>query len=232
MSDAQEALVDKLRGGDFDQLVDGSTKMMEKQMEQQMEQQLCLQADGDIVKGNPFDVCKPGKRTSADADGNSTSDDCPPLLDLEQIRQARIAEMKTQKKMNDHWRSLGHGRYREIDDERAFFKEVAPHERVACVIHAEYDDLQNSLHESVDRLAEKHMETAFLRLRENKAHFMMKMVDFGNLPCILVLRHGKVTTCLGARRLRGLSYSQLERLLWSQDVLGVGDYSDENSDSD
>eukprot|EP00397_Hematodinium_sp_SG-2012_P054752 GEMP01066282.1.p1 GENE.GEMP01066282.1~~GEMP01066282.1.p1 ORF type:complete len:202 (+),score=40.28 GEMP01066282.1:232-837(+) len=190
---------------------------------------LCLQSDGNVVKGDPFEVCKvAGQRNARNIDG--TNDDLPPIMDLDQIRHARMEEMKQQKKMADHWRSLGHGRYREIDDERAFFKEVAPHERAVCVIHEECDDLQNTLHESISHLAEKHIETAFLRLRASKAHFMMQMVKFDTLPSILVLRHGQVISSLDARQIRGSSRAQLERLLWTRDVLGVGEGGDSHSE--
>jgi len=215
MSDEQEALVDHLRSGDFDQLLDGSTKMMEKQMEAQM----CLQADGSLVRGNPEESCRGWKQQQ------KIADDPEPELDLDAIRQARIEEMKMQKKMTDHWRSLGHGRYREIDDERSFFKEVAPHERVVCVIH---DDDLNPLHEGIRLLAEKHLETAFLRLRIDRAHFMMKMIDLDNLPVMIVLRHGRVVASLDTRQIRGKSVAQLKRLLWSQDALGAGEVSDED----
>jgi len=227
----QEALVDKLRGGDFNQLIDGSLQMMEKQMEQ--EQQLCLTADGGVYKGNPLETR--GKPSQNVAKENNDPDSAGRLDadDLESIRRARIEEMKREKLMKDHWRSQGHGRYREIENERSFFTEVGPHERAVCVVHGDNDDLGNDLHTELGALAESHLETAFLRLRESKAHFMLQMLDLEGLPSIFILRHGKVTTSIGPSVLRRCTTSaSVRRLLWSHDVLGVGDSHSEYSDDE
>jgi len=230
----QEALVDKLRGGDFDQLVDGSMQMMEKQLEQQQDA-LCLGADGEVYKGNPLEV-RGTSSQNVSKENNGQEMDAPERLgmdDLEKIRLARIEEMKKEKLMRDHWKAQGHGRYREIENERTFFKEVGPHERAVCLIHEDNDDLGNHLHTELGALAESHLETAFLRLRESKAHFMVQMLDLEGLPSLFILRHGKVTESVGPSALRRCKTSaSVRRLLWSHDVLGVGDSHSEFSEDE
>merc|ERR1719343_1275233 len=55
--DEQEALVDKLRGGDYASMVDTAQKSHDAQMQMQMQQQagqLCLRADGDVRRMDPL----------------------------------------------------------------------------------------------------------------------------------------------------------------------------------
>ncbi len=52
--------------------------------------------------------------------------------DIEQLRQRRIFEMKKQQERTQEWLEKGHGEYRELGDEKEFFKEMKGEERMVC----------------------------------------------------------------------------------------------------
>lgn len=53
--------------------------------------------------------------------------------DIEGLRQRRIAEMRKQQEKTREWVQKGHGEYRDLQDEREFFKEIKGEERM--VVH-------------------------------------------------------------------------------------------------
>jgi hypothetical protein len=52
--------------------------------------------------------------------------------DLERLRQRRINELKKQQERTRDWLAHGHGEYREVSNEKDFFKEIKGEERVVC----------------------------------------------------------------------------------------------------
>lgn len=52
--------------------------------------------------------------------------------DLERIRQKRIQDMRRQQERTKEWISKGHGEYRELQDEKEFFKEMKGEEKMVC----------------------------------------------------------------------------------------------------
>merc|ERR1719313_133018 len=65
---------------------------------------------------------------------------------LDEIRKARLAQMKHQKEMSEHWRKQGHGVYREVESERTFFTDIEPHERTFCLL---YENEADSVHDEL-----------------------------------------------------------------------------------
>lgn len=53
--------------------------------------------------------------------------------DLERLRQKRIDEMRRQQDKTREWVARGHGEYRDLQDEKDFFKEIKGEER--AVVH-------------------------------------------------------------------------------------------------
>merc|ERR1712227_1071893 len=53
----------------------------------------------------------------------------------------------------------------------------------------------------LSRLATKHMEAQFCRLRADRAVFLTHMVEIEGFPCIFVLRDGQVTRHLSPDRI-------------------------------
>lgn len=52
--------------------------------------------------------------------------------DLERIRQRRIHDLKQQQDKAREWVARGHGEYREVFEEKEFFKEMKGEERMVC----------------------------------------------------------------------------------------------------
>lgn len=52
--------------------------------------------------------------------------------DLERIRQRRILDLKKQQERTKEWIAKGHGEYRELQDEKEFFKEMKGEARMIC----------------------------------------------------------------------------------------------------
>jgi hypothetical protein len=57
--------------------------------------------------------------------------------DLERVRQRRIVELKKQQERTREWLANGHGEYRELGNEKDFFKEIKREERVVCHFYRE-----------------------------------------------------------------------------------------------
>lgn len=52
--------------------------------------------------------------------------------DLERIRQRRVHELRQQQEKTKEWVAKGHGEYKEIFEEKEFFKEMKGEERMIC----------------------------------------------------------------------------------------------------
>lgn len=52
--------------------------------------------------------------------------------DLERLRQRRIQDLKQQQEKAKEWMAKGHGEYREIFDEKEFFREMKGEDRMVC----------------------------------------------------------------------------------------------------
>merc|ERR1719305_1184193 len=94
--------------------------------------------------------------------------------ELDALRAARLRQLRNEAKMKENWVRQGHGEYREIENERAFFSDIEHHERTVCLL---YSDERDELHEALATLARQHLETMVFRLQEQRAHYMMSMLD-------------------------------------------------------
>merc|ERR1719313_501461 len=98
-ADDDGALVDKLKGGDYAELIASAQKGKEAQ---DAAQALCLQKNGDITKSDPHTAFYAPK--SAPAAPEPTYED-----DLKRLRQERMRQMQDEQL----WRKLGHGELRQ-----------------------------------------------------------------------------------------------------------------------
>ena len=57
--------------------------------------------------------------------------------DIERLRQRRIDELRRQQERTREWVANGHGEYRELDNEKDFFREIKGEERVVCHFYRE-----------------------------------------------------------------------------------------------
>jgi len=57
--------------------------------------------------------------------------------DLERIRQRRIQDLRQQQEKTKDWIQKGHGEYKEIFEEKEFFKEMKGEDRMVCHFYRE-----------------------------------------------------------------------------------------------
>lgn len=57
--------------------------------------------------------------------------------DIERLRQRRIQDLKRQQEKTKEWVAKGHGEYRDLQDEKEFFKEMKGEERMVCHFYRE-----------------------------------------------------------------------------------------------
>lgn len=199
----EDALADKLRGGDYASMCTNlENQAMQLLPNGQMESLSGQDAQALAEKAEKAEKRKKQAAQAAPmvalaearAAAEAEADD-----ELAALRAARLRQLQNDGKMKQHWVSQGHGVYRQIDDERAFFKDIEPHERTVCLLYRDEDD---ALHEALAVLAQKHLETMFYKLPEQRAHYMLQMLDLKGLPTLICIRHGKVVEALPPAVLR------------------------------
>ncbi|CAE8733100.1 unnamed protein product, partial [Polarella glacialis] len=176
--DASESLVDKLKGGDFSNVIESAQKAGEAAIEQQ----LCLTAGG-IKRADPHTAF--AYQTHA-----------PPPEDPEdemlRLRQARKMEMQAQQA----WKQQGHGSLRELKDEKEFVEAIRPHERALVLLDDGRSDAGEECRKALSRLSRSHLEAQFCWLHSDRAKFLTEMVKLEGFPAIFVLRNGEVQRML------------------------------------
>jgi len=222
--DEAEDLVDKLRGGEFNDMIQAAN--------QAQDAQLCLQADGGVKRADPYTHFA-GTAPPVQAKDSSGDDE------LKRAREARMAQLK-----HEHtWRQQGHGSLRELADEREFIEVIGPHERAVVLLDDGRAGAAEDVKRALDRLAKSHLEAQFCRLPVDRARFLTHMVELQGLPTIFVLRDGQVTRQLPPHRLfeyasasSPLFGKHLAKLLHRVDALmdseGVSSSEDERDDDE
>lgn len=111
--------------------------------------------------------------------------------DIERLRNARLEQMKKMSKQKAEWLAMGHGEYREIDDQKRFFEELKGSAR--AVVHFYRPTTRRC--EIIDKhfymLARKHPETKFVRVNAEKSPFLTEKLHIWMLPTIVC--------CVGGR---------------------------------
>ncbi|VFQ93841.1 unnamed protein product [Cuscuta campestris] len=113
------------------------------------------------------------------------------LDDIEVLRERRLQQMKKMAEKRSRWKSLGHGEYSEIMAEKDFFSVVKASERVVCHFYRE-----NWPCKVVDKhmriLAERHMETRYVKIHAEKSPFLAEKLKITVLPTIALVKNAKV----------------------------------------
>jgi hypothetical protein len=84
--------------------------------------------------------------------------------DLERLRARRIADLKKQQERAREWAAKGHGEYRDVFEEKDFFKEMKGEERVVCHFYRDSWPCK-VMDKHMGVLCRQHMETKFIRVR-------------------------------------------------------------------
>eukprot|EP00927_Polykrikos_kofoidii_P021667 TRINITY_DN2043_c0_g1_i1.p1 TRINITY_DN2043_c0_g1~~TRINITY_DN2043_c0_g1_i1.p1 ORF type:complete len:251 (-),score=57.26 TRINITY_DN2043_c0_g1_i1:138-890(-) len=209
-----EALVDKLRGGDYKDLV--------KSAQNTQEAQLCLQANGNVVKADPHSAFVKGGAAPPPPAPPAPKED--PEDELRKLRRARLAQLKEEQ----GWKAQGHGSLRRLADEREFVEIIGPHAR-GIVLLDDGSYASQEVFKALERLAPRHLEAQFCSLPADRALFLTRMVELDGLPAIFICREGQVTRQLSpsilfqeASASSPLFGSHLARLLLFVDAITPG----------
>ena len=92
--------------------------------------------------------------------------------DIERLRQRRIDELRRQQERTREWVANGHGEYRELDNEKDFFREIKGEERVVCHFYRDETFRCKILDKHLAILAKKHIETKFCKINAEKTPFL------------------------------------------------------------
>jgi len=183
--DDAEALVDKLKGGDYAEVI--------KTAQSAADAQLCLRPDGSLAHRAPHTAFAglaamqaSAAATTAEAPAQKAEDEED---ELTRLRKARMAQMRDEQV----WRTQGHGNLRELADEREFVEAIKPHARAVVLLDDELQESAEGVRRALERLSRKHLEAQFCRLRADRAVFLTRMVEIEGYPAIFVLRDGMVT---------------------------------------
>lgn len=110
--------------------------------------------------------------------------------ELDKLRERRREMMKKKVAQQAEWRANGHGTYQEVSNEKEFFDAAKASQR--CVVHfyrpstwrCEIADKHMNL------LAQKHMETRFIKINAEKAPFLVERLRIWMLPTIVLVKGG------------------------------------------
>lgn len=118
--------------------------------------------------------------------------------DMEKLREVRKKRMIAEAKRKQMLRGQGHGEYRELGDEKEFFKEIkqAP---AACVHFYRPATFRcNIIDKHMRRCAAKYVECKFVKINAEKCPYLCEKLHIWCLPSIVLIVDGKTHyTCVG-----------------------------------
>lgn len=111
--------------------------------------------------------------------------------DLEKIRRKRIQEMKKKHEQKQKWLKAGHGKYREVPDEKSFFQELKHCERAVAHFYRNTTRRCEILDGHFEKLAPKHVETKFIKVNAEKSPYLAEKLNIWCLPTTVLIKNGK-----------------------------------------
>ncbi|KAK6590543.1 ATP binding associated with cell differentiation 1 [Cryptosporidium xiaoi] len=109
--------------------------------------------------------------------------------ELNQIRRRRIEEMKKAQELRRKYKSMGHGKYDIVTDEREFFDVIKRSENVICHFFRPTTTRCEIFDKHLSKLAEKHLEARFIKINAEKAQFICSSLNIRILPTIALIKN-------------------------------------------
>lgn len=108
---------------------------------------------------------------------------------LEQMRLARLEQMKAQHKETMELKAKGHGEYTEIEEQQ-FLKEVTSSKYVVChFYHRDFESCK-TFDDRLRTLSKKFVRTKFVYIDADKAPFFVEKLAIRILPCLVCFENG------------------------------------------
>mmetsp|Transcript_84550 Transcript_84550/g.205057 ORF Transcript_84550/g.205057 Transcript_84550/m.205057 type:complete len:191 (+) Transcript_84550:56-628(+) len=110
--------------------------------------------------------------------------------DIEAIRRKRIEQLRKKRELEMGWAAKGHGQYRELVDQKAFFDDVKKSKR--CVVHFYRPATLRCgvIDKHMSQIATKHPETKFCKINAEKSPFVCERLNIWMLPTLVLVKEG------------------------------------------
>ncbi|XP_019871776.2 uncharacterized protein LOC109600133 [Aethina tumida] len=108
--------------------------------------------------------------------------------DLEQLRKARLIELKKLEDKKREWLLNGHGKYEEMLEEKRFFDVIKKSENVVLHFYRTNSPRCEIVDKHLRILAGKHVETLFTKLNAEKAPFLADNLNIVIIPTIVLIK--------------------------------------------
>lgn len=111
--------------------------------------------------------------------------------ELERLRVSRLEAMKAAARQKSEWLAMGHGSYREIDDQKRFFEEMKKERRAVVHFYRPSTRRCEVLDRHLGDLARAHVETRFVRVNAERAPFLAERLKIWMLPTLVLIKDGR-----------------------------------------
>ena len=107
--------------------------------------------------------------------------------DLAKLREGRMEELRKAQSRREELARRGHGEYREIFDEKAFFAEMKKTERMVCHFYRENWPCK-VMDKHMNVLCKQHFETKFVKINAEKSPFLVDRLKIWMLPTLALIK--------------------------------------------
>jgi len=111
--------------------------------------------------------------------------------DFEALRQKRRLDLQKKRRQEQDWRQLGHGRYSEMNDTKDFFNAAKKSQRMCVHFYRSVTPRCQIVDAHFERLAQKHVETRFVKIDAEKNPFLVERLGIILMPTIVLIKDGK-----------------------------------------
>lgn len=110
--------------------------------------------------------------------------------DLETLRARRIKELQEKAANREKWLRAGHGEYIQIE-EKNFFDEAKKSQRLIVHFFRDSNMACKVVDHHLSQLAQKHLETRFLKIDAEKSPFLTERLKIWMLPTLVLVKDGQ-----------------------------------------
>jgi len=107
--------------------------------------------------------------------------------ELDRLRASRLAQLKKRQADQRKWMDAGHGEYSELSSEKEFFPTVQKSKLTVVHFYRQATFRCNIVDKHLKILAQKHVETKFVKLNAEKCPFLVDRLMIKILPTILIV---------------------------------------------
>ena len=145
--------------------------------------------------------------------------------DIEALRNKRLQQLKKAQQQKQEWLQVGHGRYDEIPDEKSFFEAAKKSKKFVCHFYRDATFRCKIVDKHLTMLAQKHVETRFVKIDAEKCKFLVDRLRIVVLPTISLAMDGKIVDyVVGFDDLGGVDDFTTDILEWRIARAGVIKY--------